>query len=84
VPDSTSGARSAIAPGAATTFTLTPGGPASLRITGLGDASRDLLLRATQLDDARPCPARILFVEDAGDRASARSMLVEDEGAGAP
>lgn len=68
--------------GMATETDLDPSGPATLHIGALGDAVRDLLITAEQRDPSRPCLTRIAFSSEAGDKAGAKALLVQDAGSG--
>ncbi len=68
--------------GAAPRIDLVPAGPTAFRIADLGDGARDLLIVSEQLDPARPCDARIALAEEAGDRAGAKALLLQDQQAG--
>jgi hypothetical protein len=57
---------------------LAPGGATSFQVGGLDDGARDLLFAPEQLDPARPCIARITLADEAGDRAGAKSLLLDD------
>jgi hypothetical protein len=72
----------ALPAGAATSVRLEPSGPGSFQITDLTDGVRDLLMTPEQLDSSRPCTARITFEDAAGDRAAAKSLLIDDQQSG--
>lgn len=70
--------------GTVTEFRVSPAGPTTLQITGLDDGARDLLIQPEQANADLPCEARITLSNSAGDRADAKSLLIEDEGSGGP
>jgi hypothetical protein len=68
--------------GATLRFDLAPTGATSFRIADLGDGARDLLIVPEQLEAARPCDARIVLAEEAGDRAGAKALFLQDQQTG--
>jgi hypothetical protein len=67
-----------LADGAIVQSELAPAGPTSFRIAELGAGARDLLIAPEQLDPARPCESRITMTAETGDKAGAKSLLVND------
>jgi hypothetical protein len=67
---------------APTTYHLAPDEATTFTITNPGDGAGDLLFAPSQRDSSRPCPARIDLDGVETDRGAARSLLIQDQGAG--